>query len=135
MRVGWTSVHEKHRKCSSSRAWAMGSRVSSLYFVRRKIQEWVLSNLPHHHLLVKLHLLIQRSLRDPKNWAWISHPKPSTRANTPAKEDLIRASSGWSVEIGRSMQLLDISKSFIPCLPAVEIIDPCKGDEFETLPT
>ena len=134
MRVGWTSVHEKQRKCSSFRVWGVGSRVSTLDFVRRKIQKWVLFNLPHHHLLVKLHLLIQRCLGDLQKGAWISHLEPSMWASTPTKEDPIRASSGWSVEVGRSVQLLNISESFIPCLPVAKIIDSWKGDEFWTQP-
>ena len=127
LRVGWASMLEKQRKCSSSRAWGVGSKVSTLDFVRRKIQEWVLFNLSHHHLLIKLHLLIWKSLRDPKKRAWISHLEPSMWASTLTKENPIRAMSGWSIEVRQPVWLLDINESFIPYLPAAEIIDPWKS--------
>ena len=134
LRVGWASMREKQRKCSSSRTWGIGSRVSTLDFLRRKIQEWVLFNLPYYHLLVKLHLLIWRCLEDLKKGAWISHLELSMWANTPTKEDPIRALIGRSVEVKQSVRLLSISESFIPCLPVVKIIDLWKDDEFWTQP-
>ena len=108
------------------------SMVSTLDFVRKKIQGWFLFYPPHHHLLVKLHLLIWRSPRNQKKGAWISHLEPLTWASTLAKEDPIRTSSGWSVEIRPSVWLHDINERFVPYLSIVVIIDPWKGDEFWT---
>ena len=97
----------------------VGSRVSILDFMWEKNYR-------------SLHLLIWKSLDNPKKGAWINHLDFSMRASTLEKNDPIKTLSGRLTEIERSVRLLDIRKNLIPYLSVVIFIDPYKGNEFCT---